>query len=634
MSSKDDAEIHLKVTGEREAARALEKVGDAAEDAGTSLEGMGESSTEASKQTEKTKESFRATGDEAEKLDAKIKDLTATHKGLVRQFAATGDSGIEKEIRAASRELAKLQRYAKTLLPDDEEAESVGKQIGTKLLSGLTDITGMSPTGIAAIAGLAAAAAPALGATIEGAVLGGIGTGGIIGGIVLASRDQRVKAAGADLAAQFASEFGDLGAPFVAPVVEAARMLGSASGGWADKLAPSMDKLASKVVPLEQGIEGLVDEALPGLTEAFDAAGPVIDTLANELPDVGAAFGDLFSGLAEHPVAAQHAIEELLDIVEGGVSTIGNFIDGLATVYQTALEIEQGFGLADLSVQGLGGALHATTKATLEQADAAEEATNQIWDYKSAIDALFHRTLDIREANINYEQAVDDLTEGLTKGKHTLDITTQAGRDHWEVINKTAKAINDLRDANIANNMPLDQANALYEQQFEALRKTLLQLGYDKKAVDDYIASLIHIPASITTAFTAPGLDSLLAKAGRLGRTLRQYGGEDLQYGGGFQARASGGGVSPWQDYIVGENGPELLRMGASGGTVTSAPRTAAALAGQGGAATVHIQVSVRQDQRSVMAAFAEAIMPYLQIEVVNQGGDPTSVLGAPTYGG
>lgn len=37
---------------------------------------------------------------------------------------------------------------------------------------------------------------------------------------------------------------------------------------------------------------------------------------------------------------------------------------------------------------------------------------------------------------------------------------------------------------------------------------------------------------------------------------------------GGF--RANGGNVDPWKTYVVGEKGPELLRMGGSGGNVTS----------------------------------------------------------------
>lgn len=80
---------------------------------------------------------------------------------------------------------------------------------------------------------------------------------------------------------------------------------------------------------------------------------------------------------------------------------------------------------------------------------------------------------------------------------------------------------------------------------------------------------------------------------------------------------AAGGPVSPWTTYLVGEQGPELLRMGGRGGTVIPARPTAAALAGGRGAGgtTINIYnagsvVTVRKLADDIRDAIARGAKP------------------------
>ena len=53
--------------------------------------------------------------------------------------------------------------------------------------------------------------------------------------------------------------------------------------------------------------------------------------------------------------------------------------------------------------------------------------------------------------------------------------------------------------------------------------------------------------------------------------------------GGIIDGRASGGGVNPFSDYLVGEEGPEILRLGKDGGSVISNSRARRMSGGGGG---------------------------------------------------
>ncbi len=61
-------------------------------------------------------------------------------------------------------------------------------------------------------------------------------------------------------------------------------------------------------------------------------------------------------------------------------------------------------------------------------------------------------------------------------------------------------------------------------------------------------------------------------------------------------ARASGGPVMAGTSYLVGEHGPELLRMGAQGGQVYNAQQTAGMLGGSSGGTTNNYDITVHAE--------------------------------------
>jgi len=132
-------------------------------------------------------------------------------------------------------------------------------------------------------------------------------------------------------------------------------------------------------------------------------------------------------------------------------------------------------------------------------------------------------------------------------------------------------------DATSAQGQQITQLVSQIEAEKEAL-KTAAEAGdFMRDALKDSFSELIP---EIETGNRA--LDSFINKliqaaaeaaffgSGPLAGVFGMGGGGLLSglFGGG---RAVGGGVDPWRDYLVGENGPEIVRIGSRGGRVGEA---------------------------------------------------------------
>lgn len=112
------------------------------------------------------------------------------------------------------------------------------------------------------------------------------------------------------------------------------------------------------------------------------------------------------------------------------------------------------------------------------------------------------------------------------------------------------------------------------------------------KALDGFINRLIQ--ASAEALFFGDGPLSGMFGTSKSGGLLGSI------FGGG---RAVGGGVDPWHDYLVGENGPEIVRIGARGGVVGQA----ASDTGKGGGAP-HVTVGVSVDDEGNLKAYVKSV--------------------------
>lgn len=605
----NEVRLDLKLTGERQTARGLKDVGDAADQAGAELEGMGKSASSAGKASDKAGTQFDGMADEAGFLTTRIGELDDEIKQLLGSLNATGDTSLEKQIRKTQRELGKYKRFAKELLPDVTPAMAeVGSDAGVTLAKSLAEgflVASAAIKGAAypVLGAIALSAAPLIGATIGGAVLGGVGIGGIVGGVAAAASDPRISEASARLGENLADAFGGMGVDlFGAPLLATFDILEATGQNFARGLRPGLSALAPLLTPLANGLEGLGTEILPGLNKALIAAGPAVRVIADHLPEIGAAAGNAFETIADNSDGAIMALTEMFYLIEGGIELFGLVTAAASNTFEALVrsaEATTGFMSDVLGWVPISGALwteqhdnlvlmsQGLDAAKISSGDfsgglsvmgeSAEEAEKRIKDLTDGIEKLFGQTMTLDQANLNFKDGLVRLREELTEGKRSLDDNTQAGRDNIEAVLAQIQNVEDLRRANIANGMSVDRASGLYETHIEQLRKTLLNLGYNKTAVNGLIDRYKAIPRSIETSL------SVVLKTYGSATAWSMLRAQERQQA---EARASGGPVKAGRPYLVGENGPELVTFDQNG-TVHNASDTRAMMSGASGGAAM-----------------------------------------------
>lgn len=660
----------LEARGADKMSRDLAKVGDSAAKAGHQVEDLGADAKAASKGVDSLGDEAKqavaplaALGAEAGQVERQIADLQQGVKDLAAEFDRTGDKSLIKQIFKGQRETRKLIKI-QDLLPDPGEAAKGGMELMSGLITGMTGFIKGSggPIIMGVLAAAAVAAAPFVGATIGAAVLGGAGAGGIVGGIMLAARDPRVQAAGEEFAtAALGSLDKNIGAAFVDPAVSGLNVLSGTVEAFSSDMAPALADIAHEIGPLVKGIDGMAHNAVPGLTKALNAAEPIIRIVSGHLPDLGSAVSDASSDIADGADGMTMALDVFLDLIEGIVISGGALVGWLGETYEGIIRVADGIGAAADKTPdwaknlfplayALGG-LNNAVESQVDAMDAAVEpagsfagglhdignaagtAEEQIDGMKTAMDELMGITMDAHQASIAYEQAIDDLAAELADGKKTFDERSEAGRRNLEVVDRTIDAINQQRDANIANNMSVADANAIADAQLAKLDATVAKFGKTSAEVRNYIAEIRNIPTLAQLRIEVDGLAGAIAQMQALRRLLGSNVAAINQIQGGeyISGRAVGGPVKAGVPYLVGEQGPELIVPGQSG-TVMTASQTAAMRSGASGGSAQRptggsYTIGVAGGMEPAMTALVSAILPYLTLEVGRQGGSISAIV-------
>lgn len=601
------------------ASRNLNKVGDAAEDAGDDFKGMAKDSALLARQIEDVEDHLRE---------------------LRTEFAKTGDLSLKKIISANERDLAFLQKIKKSLADIGDDA---GKKAGKTFVSGLADTFQALPAqlkgaAITGLVGIGAATAPFLGAAISGAVLGGVGAGGIIGGIALAARDNRVEAAGSELADQFMSGLQSSGQPFVGPILDALDRFEDTQRTVLVSLGKSFATLAPLVTPVAKGVDGLARNILPGLEKAATKSAVPVRALANELPELGDAVSDALGSISDESDSAAEGVIGFSDAMEFAIRRGGEWIAYLGFLYGKIVEVgdaahdagEDGGPLGWL-VGAAGGPL--TGGWLLEEFDsqvtALEAAKDASYDYAGAMREVVTETERARESQIVFAQSIEDQFDPTLNLIHRLNDVKDAQREYNEAVGEHGRNSREAKDANLAMteailraNVAAATASGTFSGKLDpSLRATLKAGGMTEAQLNQ-----LERQANATRAALLRYEDVYTAKV----KT------EFYEYRAGERnpsGRASGGPVAAGQTYWVGENGPELYTATSNGYIHTAAASQSMAAGGSAvgrSAGGASVSVSLRDPDTALGKALAAWIVPYLQFEVMNQGGDVDGVLSAP----
>ena len=602
------------------AARDLDKVATAADRAGDHTEKLGKSSVIAGKEVDKLGRGARDTKGKIEDLDDEIGKATRDLIKLAAAFHETDNAAerldISKGIRkgeADIRRMGKAKGLLENLLPDPgPAAKSWSKKLNDSIIGNLASSNLLATAG--AVVGVTMA--PELGALIAGAVVGGVGAGGIIGGMALAFK-------GNQQAQDYASRIGktfvagitkEARGAFDVPVAESLNKVEALAQRSVGKLGKIFTNLAPSTGKFIDSFVRSADVITDSLVGASSKAAPVMAALGRVVEGTAGSLGKFIDMAADHADEGASAIDDLGDALTNAADAATKFIGNMATIKGVLDDVdgeidsaryglEDHVGWLDLTADGykkgsvaaelyrkgligikgsandydhlLAGAVDKTNSLATSQDNAARAARGQrdaLSGLSKELRAQSDPAFALLTAQDNMRTKQDALTEAVKKygpksreaGAATRDLSNAALDLQGAAGNLSAKFDGKLTPAMEAAlgaaGLTADQIGAVRRQfkQAEAAGDAYAKT-YRARVITDYINRYSNVVVSAAQ---------------------KSY--EDTKRS--LQKRASGGPVSRGTPYLVGENGPEVVVPSAAGRVLSAAGSRGMAKNGMAGA--------------------------------------------------
>ena len=346
------------------------------------------------------------------------------------------------------------------------------------------------------------------------------------------------------------------------------------------------------------GVDTLTDAAL-GNAEALQVVRDRLDEVRRAEVEAMASTGGMDLSLSDAEQSAS-ALETALGIVSTGLDDARDKQRQMETATRDATN-----------------AAGDHTRATGDNAAATEDNAEAQRELAEALDESTDAWLRARGDVRSLEAAYDGATEALWKGagvtdkmidKHgkltaegkklvkayvdsgkALDVTTDAGRRNQDALDGIVKSAGDVRDSMVNTGASAEEVDAAMAEAEKQFRKVAKQMGVSKGEADALAESIRGIKSRTVT------VNAIIKVGGDKGiKTVYSAGG-----GVKFSAYATGGQIATEQIAIVGEQGPEAVRLpvGTSVYPATS-KETRAATGGRG--TTVSITVNGALDAQGV----------------------------------
>jgi hypothetical protein len=440
---------------------------------------------------------------------------------------------VEFNVTASDKTGAALSSAERGFLATSKRIDDIGKKTGDSLGKGLLkSVAATSPKLAAAIAGaveksagaagpllggIGIAAAPIIASSLSGAIIGGAGIGGVIGGVILASRDARVQAAGKDLGSKLLGTLTQQSQVFIGPVLQSIDSIGESFDRVSDKTENIFRNSAKYVEPLTRATTSAMESVIGGVDRLVARAGPVIDSISRGIAQTGADIGDLFSDISENADGAAAGVDALFSTISGLIQVTGPAITGLTAVNEQLTKLGFSGGLLS-SLDRLNSQLDTTGTFTRHVAGetanlngAVSEATNEANAYYSGLarvnDQLTEQASASRDAygaTISAAEATARATSVIKENGRGLRLNTEKGRENREALNNLAAAYVRQYDATVKVNGVGAQSAGVANRNRAAFVAMAEKAGYSAGKARSLATSLGLIPAKKTTKIDAP----------------------------------------------------------------------------------------------------------------------------------
>jgi len=554
-------------------------------------------------------------------------------RGEQGRFAKAGEQMGDEIASGAGRGLGRLSTSIGKLFGTAGEkvtadADRMGKSIFTKVSGGIEKIpgslaklaTGFGEAGIklggtlsnslgsalssagpvfggalaVALAAAVAVAAPLLGAALSAAVIGGAALGGLIGGVMLVKDDPRVSAAAKGLGDKISSSLKISAQPFVDPMVKG---IGTISAAW-DKSSGNFSRVFAKastwVEPLSAAMGSALQDMSKGFADLVESGDGMIMALTDGIKSTGKTLGDVFTQLSKNGGGAAEALHVVFNALNFQLKMTAGTVDGLTKAFGAMARAGiLGSGIKksyeDYAAQ-TGGIIDATRKmantfkSAATSADGEAESLRKLSDtLKAQYDpafALIDAQRQMASAQSTYNKAARTGGKDSAAARAALVDLAKAALRLQDATGKAAGTMGarltpEMRATLRAAGMTEDEINAL-ESAFNRARKA------GDRFAKTYRAEYVKINRTYDYHYTKNTIV-----------TARTSTGEPAKRGfadGGIVGGAAASGGARNGQVLVGENGPELVDLGA-GARVYPAGQSAQMM-GQGGGGKIEMSIN------------------------------------------
>lgn len=591
--------------GTDEAAKDLDKLGDAAERADKKTEELGKTSSKTGRETDKLGHNLEGTKGRISGLDKEIDIINRELAALSASFADASNASdrmdISKAIRRTEgdlRRVTKNRSVLSSLLPDPEpEVKGWSKRFTESLSEG---IKGASSSSLMATAGAVVGTilAPTIGGLISAAVVGGIGTGGIIGGIALAAKsDTAIQAYGKSIGKSFTTNIqSEARGAFSGPIMESLGKLEAVSDKATKGIGKAFRTLAPSVGPLTDQLINAGSILGKSLVGAAEKAGPVMQSLGRFVEGAANSLGDFIDMAASHSKEGASALDDLSGALSNIIKITTGVVDGLASIKGGLDSLDGGIDKARYGLEDHVSWLDLTADGYKKGSEAANlyrkgliGVSGSANDYDHYLQGAVESTDKLKDSHQAAKDAADaqkkaeaELTNQLKAqvdpafavlnaidGVHDAQKTAaESAKKYGDNSEQARAATRKLAEAAINLQSAAGQAGgALDGVMTPSLKSTLKAAGLTEDQIADVARELRgarNAANSYAKNYKATILTEYISKYTKIVTDSAQsaYEKTKKEIAG---KRAAGGPVVRGAPYLVGENGPEIMVPDASG---------------------------------------------------------------------
>lgn len=429
-------------------------------------------------------------------------DKTGPAADSVSKRAKSTQDKIDKENDKAFKKFTK----------NADAAAAAGGKLGLKLSEGLagalSEVGAMGP----ALAGAVAGALPVIGASLAAAVIGGSAGVGIIGGALLASRDPRVKKAGADLGQRLLGQATQKASVFVDPLLKGIDRVDTAFAKSGNDLDRIFGSTAKYVDPLVQGFTHLGGKVTHLVADLSEVAGPVINEFSTGIGNLGDALDESLGSLKDNGVEAAMVVRQGFDVLNGSIRVVGATINGLTEAYGVLVKygafgrdaavqyrvMEQAAAGAEAETSKVAETMTKTEQVGGALGDAIRGVSEQVNGLSSANRTLYGSEVAVADALANATKKIQDNGRGLK-------LNTEAGRENRGALSSVAQALANNYQAYLKVNGAGAGAERVAYKARDSFTALARQAGYSAGQAENLADELLGIPSRKTPVVNLTG---------------------------------------------------------------------------------------------------------------------------------